>query len=83
MEQTTPVVTTETIVVKPGREKKAKKSAKQAKPKVEVKAKGGIGKVIMAKILEGKLSNDEILAHIKKTYTTCKTTYACVAWYKS
>lgn len=70
------------VGIKPSKAKKQAKKAKES-PKAEVKAKGGIGKTITAAIVAGKLSNDEILALVKKTYPTCKTTYACVAWYKT
>jgi hypothetical protein len=42
-----------------------------------------IGKYAKNLILTTNLSNDQILEKIKETFPNCKTTYACVAWYKS
>lgn len=70
-----------------------KKTAKVVKGKVEAKVDGNewaekyrvgtIGRDIAEAILAGKLSNEEILADIKKSHTAAKTTYGCIAWYRS
>lgn len=44
---------------------------------------GTIGRDIAEAILGGKLSNEEILADIKKSHKSAKTTYGCIAWYRS
>ena len=64
---------------------------KNAKPKKEAKKDsswagkfrvGTIGRQIADEIVKGKMSNDEILEAVKKAHKS-KTTYACVAWYRS
>jgi hypothetical protein len=43
-----------------------------------------IGKFARELILaQPELKNDDVLAKIKKNFPEAKTTYACVAWYKS
>ena len=51
----------------------------------EVKAKKvGIGSTIIEMILaQPELSNKEILEAVQKKFETAKTSYACIAWYKS
>ena len=77
-----------TPAIKPSRVKRDKKTAKVEKAGKVAKAemptkKVGIGKMITEKILAGGMTNDEILKFVKETCPTSKTTYACVAWYKS
>lgn len=43
----------------------------------------GVGKQILQLIAEGKLTNKEIVAKVLEDNPDRKTTYACVAWYKS
>ena len=45
--------------------------------------KTGVGARILELIAEGKLSNKEIVAKVLEENPMRKTTYACVAWYKS
>ena len=73
--------------------KAAKSKAKKTKPaKMLVKTDGGwaegyrpgtIGRQIAEAILAGKLNNEEILAAVKKAKVKAKTTYGCIAWYRS
>jgi hypothetical protein len=51
----------------------------------EVKVKKiGIGSTIIEMILaQPELSNKEILEAVQKKFETAKTSYACIAWYKS
>lgn len=52
--------------------------------KVEVKApRVTIASQIIAKIMEGGKTNEQILKEVKESNPTCKTTYACIAWYQS
>lgn len=44
---------------------------------------GTIGRMIAEAIIEGKLSNEAILESVKKAKKGAKTTYGCIAWYKS
>ena len=44
---------------------------------------GTIGRDIAEAILAGKLNNEEILAEVKKAHPAAKTTYGCIAWYRS
>ena len=45
--------------------------------------KTGVGKQILQHIADGVLSNKEIVAQVLADNPMRKTTYACVAWYKS
>ena len=45
--------------------------------------KTGVGKQILQLIADGVLSNKEIVAKVLVDNPLRKTTYACVAWYKS
>jgi len=45
--------------------------------------KTGVGKQILQLISDGVLSNKEIVAKVLVDNPLRKTTYACVAWYKS
>lgn len=45
--------------------------------------KTGVGQEILALIAEGELSNREIVERVLAENPLRKTTYACVAWYKS
>lgn len=55
-----------------------------AKPMKKVKTvKTGVGAQILYLIAEGVLSNKEIVAKVLEDNPLRKTTYACVAWYKS
>jgi hypothetical protein len=65
---------------------KAKGKEVAAKPEVVVKvSKGrlGVGKLVCEEILAGKLTNNEILDKVKKDIPAAKTTYACIAWYRT
>lgn len=43
-----------------------------------------IGKFVRTVVLENpSMKNEEILALVKKEFPDAKTTYACIAWYKS
>lgn len=54
------------------------------KPMKTVKTvKTGVGAQILYLIAEGVLSNKEIVAKVLEDNPMRKTTYACVAWYKS
>lgn len=54
------------------------------KPMKKVKTvKTGVGAQILQLIAEGELSNKEIVAKVLEDNPLRKTTYACVAWYKS
>ena len=54
------------------------------KPMKKVKTvKTGVGAQILQLIAEGVLSNKEIVAKVLEDNPLRKTTYACVAWYKS
>lgn len=54
------------------------------KPMKKVKTvKTGVGAQILYLIAEGVLSNKEIVAKVLEDNPLRKTTYACVAWYKS
>lgn len=44
---------------------------------------GTIGRQTVDLIIQGKKSNDEILAEVKKTHKGAETTTACIAWYRS
>lgn len=55
--------------------------AKPMKPMKTVKT--GVGAQILYLIAEGVLSNKEIVAKVLEDNPMRKTTYACVAWYKS
>jgi hypothetical protein len=44
---------------------------------------GTIGRQIAEAILAGKLTNDQILEAVKKERKSAKTTYGCIAWYRS
>jgi hypothetical protein len=53
-------------------------------PVVEAKPKAPkIGDYIKDKILNSVWNNNEILEGVKQTFPFCKTTYACIAWYRS
>ena len=45
--------------------------------------KTGVGSQILLLIAQGELSNKEIVAKVLEDNPMRKTTYACVAWYKS
>lgn len=65
---------------------KTKAKAKSAKPNkawAEKYRPGTIGRQIAELILKGDLDNDKILSQVKKSHKTAKTTYGCVAWYRS
>lgn len=65
---------------------KTKAKAKVAKPSkawAEKYREGTIGRQIAELILAGKLDNDGILKAVKTKNKTAKTTYGCVAWYRS
>ena len=47
-----------------------------------VKRNQGIGKFAMNLMTTTKLTNNEILARIRKEFE-CQTTYACIAWYRT
>lgn len=51
--------------------------------KVVKTVKTGVGSQILFLIAEGKLTNKEIVAKVLEDNPLRKTTYACVAWYKS
>ena len=64
--------------------------ASKSKPVVEVKIdatvktpKAGVGSFCVDKILNTNWTNMEILDAVKSTFPTAKTSYACVAWYRS
>ena len=42
-----------------------------------------IGTLVRALILQGTLSNAEILQKVQETFNASKTTVGCIAWYKS
>jgi len=44
---------------------------------------GTIGRQTVDLIIQGKKTNDEILAEVKKTHKGASTTTACIAWYRS
>ena len=50
---------------------------------VIVPAKVGVGSFCKDKILNSNWTNKEILEEVLKVYPTAKTTYACIAWYRS
>jgi hypothetical protein len=68
---------------------KAKQVVEQVQePKVaetkEVKApRITIASLIIEKIKEGKMSNEQIKDYILVTVPKAKTTYACIAWYRT
>lgn len=82
-----PSVGTDPVVVskaaKAAKKKPAKKLAKTDGGWAEKYRPGTIGRQIAEAILAGKLNNEEILADVKKVKTKAKTTYGCIAWYKS
>lgn len=51
--------------------------------KVVKTVKTGVGAQILQHIADGVLSNKEIVAQVLADNPLRKTTYACVAWYKS
>lgn len=51
--------------------------------KVVKTVKTGVGAQILELIAQGKLTNKEIVAQVLTDNPLRKTTYACVAWYKS
>ena len=51
--------------------------------KVVKTVKTGVGQQILLLIAQGVLSNKEIVAKVLEDNPMRKTTYACVAWYKS
>jgi hypothetical protein len=51
--------------------------------KVVKTVKTGVGAQILQHIADGVLSNKEIVAKVLEDNPLRKTTYACVAWYKS
>ena len=51
--------------------------------KVVKTVKTGVGEQILQHIADGVLSNKEIVAQVLADNPLRKTTYACVAWYKS
>ena len=54
------------------------------KPMKKVKTvKTGVGYEILTLIAQGELSNKEIVEMVLQANPLRKTTYACVAWYKS
>lgn len=58
----------------------------EAKPEIVVKvskAKLGVGKLVAESIMAGKLDNNAILALVKEKIPAAKTTYACIAWYRT
>lgn len=61
----------------------AKGKVKDSKAFVEKFRAGTIGRQTVELIVAGKMSNDEILAAIKKLHKDATTTSACIAWYKS
>jgi hypothetical protein len=68
-----------------------KKTKKGAKPKAVAKTSnwaekfraGTIGRQIADAIVSSSKTNEEILQEVKKAKKDCKTTYQCVAWYRS
>ena len=44
---------------------------------------GTIGRLIAEAIVGGKMTNEQILEAVKKEKKDAKTTYGCVAWYRS
>lgn len=42
-----------------------------------------IGQYVRELVLEGSLKNEEILTKVKERFPSAKTTYACIAWYKT
>ena len=72
---------------KPAKVVKAKTSKKTAKPNgsewAEGYREGTIGRMIAEAIIGGKLNNEAILETVKKAKKGAKTTYGCIAWYKS
>lgn len=69
---------------------KAKKSkATDAAPEAPVVSwadkyrPGTIGRMIAEAIVAGALTNEQILEAVKKERKDAKTTYGCIAWYRS
>lgn len=52
-------------------------------PVVEKVAKVGVGSFCKDKILNSVWTNAEILEEVKRVFPSAKTTYACIAWYRS
>ena len=51
---------------------------------VKTEKKVGIGSTIVEMILQHpEMSNTEILKEVLKKFENAKTSYACIAWYKS
>jgi len=51
---------------------------------LETKKKpSGIGKFAMNLMVSTQESNKEILAQVREQFPTAKTTYECIAWYRS
>lgn len=69
---------------KPKKEPKSKK-VQDAAPNawVEKYRPGTIGRQIAEAIAAGSLTNEQILEAVKKERKDAKTTYGCVAWYRS
>ncbi len=61
---------------------KVKKADKKAKVVVQTKNRG-IGKYAVLLMTTTEKSNNQILADVKKKFAGCKTTYECIAWYRS
>src|SRR6266702_8522521 len=61
---------------------KVTKKSKRAKPVVLAKNRG-IGKYAVLLMTTTEKSNNQILADVKKKFAGCKTTYECIAWYRS
>jgi hypothetical protein len=79
--QSTAIVATAKVV--PMKNAEPKKVAKKDQPWALKFRVGTIGRHIAEEIVRGTLTNDEIVSAVKKANAKAKTTYGCVAWYKS
>lgn len=78
------VVETEAVVAEPQATETDELYVPIVKPMKKVKTvKTGVGAQILRLIAQGELSNKEIVAKVLEDNPLRKTTYACVAWYKS
>jgi hypothetical protein len=75
--------------VKVTKTKKAEKKSKTNVKKMTMSSwaekfrEGTIGRLIAEGIAEGKMTNEQILESVKKAKKGAKTTYGCIAWYRS
>lgn len=81
------VVSSKPVPMKNAKPKKTPKSkqVKDAAPNawVEKYRAGTIGRQIAEAIAAGNLTNEQILEAVKKERKDAKTTYGCIAWYRS